>query len=100
MRNQGTEWGERWECGNQVGNAENAGNHVGNAWNVGNQGGNDGNEGNKGENLRIGVELMNYNWAAGQETRTIRRNCVSCYSVNVQKQPSIGVLQKINSSIA
>ena len=96
MRNQGTEWGEWWECGNQVENAENAGNQVGNAWNVGNQGGN---EGNKGENLRIGVELMNYNWAEGQETRTIRRNCVSCYSVNVQRQSSIGVLQKINSSI-
>ena len=28
-----------------------------------------GNERNKGENLRIGVELMNYNCGEGQETR-------------------------------
>ena len=31
-----------------------------------------GNEGNKSENLRIEVELMNYNCGEGQETR----NCV------------------------
>ena len=33
---------------------------------------------------------MNYNYGEGQETR----KCVTCYSVNVQRQPSIGVLQK------
>ena len=35
-------------------------------------GGEGGNEGNKSENLRIEVELMNYNCGEGQETR----NCV------------------------
>ena len=49
-----------------------------------------GNEGNNSENLRIGVELMNYDSREGQETR----NCVSYYSVNVQRQPSIGLVQK------
>ena len=36
-----------------------------------------GNERNKGENLRIGVELMNYNCGEGQETR----NCVFLVTV-------------------
>ena len=68
---------------------------------MGNQGGNDGNqggsagnwggnEGNKGENLRIGVELVNYK---RRGTRN-KKLCVSCYSLNVQRQPSIGVVQK------
>ena len=42
--------------GYQGENAENQGR------NAGNQGGN---EGNRGENLRIGVELMNYNCGEG-----------------------------------
>ena len=49
-----------------------------------------GNEGNKGENLRIGVELMNYKWR-GTRNKKLR---VSCYSVNVQRHSSIGVVQK------
>ena len=83
-------------AGNQGEDDRNAGNQGGN---VGNQGGNDGNQGgnmgnqggnvgNKGGNLRIGLELMNYNCGEGQEI------CVSCHSVNVQRQSSIGVLQK------
>ena len=40
------------------GNDGNAGNQSGNGRNAGNQGRN---AGNQGENLRIGVELMNYN---------------------------------------
>ena len=85
---------------NQGGNVGNVRNRGGNDGNAGNQGSNDrnqgGNEGNKGENHRIGVELMNYNCGDGQETR----NCVSCYSVNVQRQPSIGVLQNWYSAKA
>ena len=95
----------KWNAGNQGGNAGNAGKLYGNdgnagnqGENVGNQGGNagnqSGNKGNKGENLGVGVELMNYNCGKGQEAR----NCVSSYSVNVQRQPSIGVLQKRGSA--
>ena len=66
--------------------------------NARNQGSNDrnhgGNEGNNGDNHQIGVELMNYNCGEGQETR----NCVSFYSVNVQRLPSIGVLQNFYSA--
>ena len=43
---------------NQSGND---GNQSGNAVNQG------GNEGNKGENLRIGLELLNYNCGEGQK---------------------------------
>ena len=120
---QGTQWrdeGNDGNAGNQGANAGNQGGNVGNAGNqgendrnagnqgrnAGNQGGNDGNQGgnvgnqggnmrnqsgnvgNKGGNLRIGLELMNHNCGEGQEI------CVSCYSVNVQRQSSIGVLQK------
>ena len=77
--------------GNQGGNVGNLGGNDGNQGrNTGNQRGNDGNrgrnagnqggmqrtrggnEGNKGENLRIGVELINYNCGKEQQTR----NCV------------------------
>ena len=44
------------------GNDGNAGNQSGNGRNAGNQGRN---AGNQGENLRIGVELMNYNCGEG-----------------------------------
>ena len=50
-----------------------------------------GNEKKKGENLCIVVELMKYNCGEGQKSRKL---CVSCYSVNVERQPSIGVIQK------
>ena len=64
MRNQGGNEGNQgrndWK---QDGSAGNAGNQGRNAENWG------GNDGNKGENLRIGVELMNYNYGEGQETR-------------------------------
>ena len=50
-----------------------------------------GNEENKGENLCIGVELTNYKLWRGTRNKKL---CVSCYSVNVQRQPSLGVLQK------
>ena len=53
------------------GNDGNAGNQSGNGRNAGNQGRNAGNQGrnagNQGENLRIGVELMNYNCGEGQK---------------------------------
>ena len=44
------------------GNDGKAGNQSGNGRNAGNQGRN---AGNQGENLRIGVELMNYNCGEG-----------------------------------
>ena len=44
------------------GNDGNPGNQSGNGRNAGNQGRN---AGNQGENLRIGVELMNYNCGEG-----------------------------------
>ena len=94
-----------WECrkyGNKDGNAENQGEMMGirvGMWgirvgmmgiSVGMWGTGGGNEGNKGENLRIGVELMNYKW---RETRN-KKLCISCYSVNVQRHPSLGFVQK------
>ena len=96
--NAGNQGENAGNAGNQGEDDRNAGNQGGN---VGNQGGNDGNQGgnmgnqggnvgNKGGNLRIGLELMNYNCGEGQEI------CVSCHSVNVQWQSSIGVLQKRN----
>ena len=83
------EWGIRERNEGNDGNVGNQGGNAGNqGGNAGNQGGNDGNhsgnvgnarnqdlnEGNKGENLRIGVELINYNRGEGQETR----NCTFC----------------------
>ena len=65
MGNQGTEEENDGNAGNQDGNAGTKG---GNARNVGNQGGN---AGNRGENHCIGVELMNYNYGEGQETRNL-----------------------------
>ena len=63
MGNRGTEWGEWWECGESGGNARNQG---GNARNQGGNAGNQsGNERNKRENIRIGVELLNYNCGEG-----------------------------------
>ena len=106
MGNQGTEWRDEGNDGNAENQGVNAGNQGENdrnaenqSGNAGNQGGNDGNQGgnmgnqggnvgNKGGNLRIELELMNYNCGEGQEI------CVSCHSVNVQRQSSIGVLQK------
>ena len=115
MENQGTEWGEWWECGEsgwEYGECGESGwkcRECGESgwewgesgwecgelgwelWEYGWECGESGwNEGNKGEIRPIGVELMNY---LRRGTRN-KKLCVSSYSVNVQRQSSIGVLHK------
>ena len=81
----GWEWGESgWECGELGWELWEYG------WECGECGESGWNEGNKGEIRPIGVELMNY---LRRGTRN-KKLCVSSYSVNVQRQSSIGVLHK------